>query len=62
MAGGRESRLIFAKMVALVGDGELPRTIWGLLVLIALVSVGGCSASPEPQFETAYSAAGVQIK
>jgi len=35
----------------------------GFLALLALVCVGGCSASgPEPPFETAYSAIGAQVK
>ena len=39
------------------------RLICGLLALLALVGVGGCSASgPEPSFETAYSAVGAQVK
>jgi hypothetical protein len=33
------------------------------LALLALMGVGGCSASgPEPWFETAYSAIGAQVK
>jgi hypothetical protein len=33
------------------------------LALLALIGVGGCSASgPEPSFETAYSAIGAQVK
>jgi hypothetical protein len=31
--------------------------------LLALIGVGGCSASgPEPSFETAYSAVGAQVQ
>ncbi len=38
-------------------------TICVLLALLALIGVGGCSASgPEPSFETAYSAVGAQVK
>jgi hypothetical protein len=38
-------------------------TLCSLLALLALVGVGGCSASgPEPTFETAYSAIGAQVK
>jgi hypothetical protein len=33
------------------------------LAVLALVGIGGCSASgPEPAFETAYSAVGAQVK
>jgi hypothetical protein len=33
------------------------------LALLALIGVGGCSASgPEASFETAYSAIGAQVK
>jgi hypothetical protein len=50
-------------MVALVGDGELPGAICCLIALLALAFVAGCSASPEPPFETvAYSAIGAQVK
>jgi hypothetical protein len=39
------------------------RTLCRLLALLALIGVGGCSASgPEPPFETAYSAVGAQVK
>jgi hypothetical protein len=39
------------------------RTICRLLAMLALAGVGGCSAySPEPPFETAYSAIGAQVK
>jgi hypothetical protein len=39
------------------------RTICRLLALLALVGVGGCSASgPEFSFETAYSAIGAQVR
>ena len=39
------------------------RTLCRLLAVLALVGVGGCSASePEPPFETAYSAIGAQVK
>ena len=39
------------------------RTPCRLLALLALVAVGGCSASgPEPPFETAYSAVGIQVE
>jgi hypothetical protein len=39
------------------------RTICRLLAALALVSVGGCSASGlEPAFDTAYSAIGMQVK
>jgi hypothetical protein len=32
-----------------------------LVLLAALISVGGCSTSPQP-FETAYSAVGAVVK
>jgi len=33
------------------------------LAMLALMGVGGCTASgPEPPFETAYSAIGAQVK
>jgi hypothetical protein len=39
------------------------RMICRFLALLALVSVGGCSASgPEPALQTAYSAVGEQVK
>jgi len=39
------------------------RAICVLLALLALIGVGGCSASgPEPPLETAYSAIGTQVK
>jgi hypothetical protein len=39
------------------------RTICGCLALAALAGVAGCAASgPEPPLETAYSAAGAQVK
>jgi len=39
------------------------RTICRLLVLLALVYVGGCSASgPELAYQTAYSAIGAQVR
>jgi hypothetical protein len=39
------------------------QSICRLLALLVLVGVGGCSASgSEPQFETAYSAIGAQLK
>jgi hypothetical protein len=39
------------------------RTLCRLLAMLALIGVGGCSASgPEPPFETAYSAIGAQVK
>jgi hypothetical protein len=35
----------------------------GFLALLALIGLGGCSASgPEPSFQTAYSAVGAQLK
>jgi hypothetical protein len=41
--------------------GEVKRVIWCVFALLALVSVGGCSASgPETALETAYSAVGAQ--
>jgi hypothetical protein len=39
------------------------RMIGRLLAMLALIGVGGCSASsPEHPFETAYSAIGTQVK
>ena len=39
------------------------RIICRFLALLALVCVDGCTASgPEPTFETAYSAVGLQVK
>jgi hypothetical protein len=39
------------------------RTICRFLTLLALIGVGGCSASgPQLPFETAYSAIGAQVK
>jgi hypothetical protein len=39
------------------------RTICRFLAAPALISAVGCSAwGPEPPFETAYSAVGVQVK
>jgi hypothetical protein len=39
------------------------RLLCFLVILRALIGVGGCSASgPEPSFETAYSAIGAQVK
>jgi hypothetical protein len=39
------------------------RMISRFLAVVALVDIGGCSASgPEPAFETAYSAVGAQVK
>jgi hypothetical protein len=39
------------------------RAICVLLAMLALIGLGGCSASgPEPSFETAYSAVGAQVK
>jgi hypothetical protein len=38
-------------------------TICRFFALLALIGIGGCSASgAEPPFETAYSAIGVQVK
>jgi hypothetical protein len=35
----------------------------GFLALLALIGLGGCSASrPAPPFETAYSAVGAEVK
>jgi hypothetical protein len=35
----------------------------GFLAALVLIGAGGCSASgPDPAFETAYSAVGVQVK
>ena len=40
-----------------------PSRLLCFLALLALIGVGGCSASgPEPSFETAYSAIGAQVK
>jgi hypothetical protein len=33
-----------------------------LFALLALLGVVGCSAAPEPAFETTYSAIGAQVK
>jgi hypothetical protein len=39
------------------------QTICRVLAVLALIGVGGCSASgPEPAFDTAYSAIGAQVK
>jgi hypothetical protein len=38
------------------------RTLCRLLGLLALLGVGGCSASGPATFETAYSAIGAQVK
>ena len=38
------------------------RRIARLFALLALLGVAGCSAGPEPAFETAYSAIGAQVK
>jgi hypothetical protein len=36
--------------------------LYRLLAVLALIGLGACYASPEPTFETAYSAIGAQVK
>jgi hypothetical protein len=46
-----------------MGVGRRTKRLTGFLALLALIGVDGCSASsPEPSFETAYSAVGAQVK
>jgi hypothetical protein len=59
---------VFARAVA-EGSGVAMRVdrrimrLTGFLALLALIGLGGCSASgPEPSFQTAYSAVGAQLK
>jgi hypothetical protein len=50
------------RRVAMADNRRIMR-LTGFLAVLALIGVGGCSASgPEPPFETAYSAVGAQIK
>jgi hypothetical protein len=70
------SRLIFAKWlhscsILLASEARrgaraianYRRMICRFVVLLAIVGVGGCSASrPEPTLQTAYSAIGAQVK
>jgi hypothetical protein len=41
---------------------DFRRTIFCFIAALTLVSVAGCSGSPEPQFAATYSAIGAQVK
>jgi hypothetical protein len=46
-----------------MGVGRRIMRLTGFLAMLALIGVGGCSASgPELPFEIAYSAIGAQVK
>ena len=46
-----------------MGVGRRTMRLTGFLALLALIGLGGCSASgPDPALETAYSAIGAQLK
>jgi hypothetical protein len=62
------SCFIFARAVAessgsAMGVGRRIMRLTGFLALLALIGLGGCSASGrDPALETAYSAIGAQLK
>jgi hypothetical protein len=60
-----QSSPVRVRSVARAGGVAMPdsRRIFRLFALLALLGVAGCSASsPEPAFETTYSAIGAQVK